>query len=74
MQELCKTNYVRTKMKTKIQVKTDNLEKAEILNRFFVSIFTKENLEIVPNFPNRTVKHFHTVEVNIDIVEKYIYI
>ena len=50
------------------QVKTENLEKAEILNKFFVSVFTKENLENIPNVPARTVKNFGTVEINIDIV------
>ena len=69
-------------MKTKItignlqdsngQVKTDNLEKAEILNKFFVSVFTKESLTNLSDFPVRTDKPLDTIDINTDIVRKYI--
>ena len=39
---------------------TDALEsrkdKAEVLNDFFVSVFTKENLSIIPTLPDRNTE------------------
>ena len=48
------------------------MEKAEILNKFFASLFTKESLTNLPDFLIRTDKHLNTIDINTDIVWKYI--
>lgn len=75
-------NYVRTKTKTKESIgnlvdkdgilKTDNYERADILNEFFVSVFTRENMQNFPNFPVRTDQSFNNITISIEIIEKYI--
>ncbi len=68
---------MRWKSKTKVTINeleddtgtitADSTEKAKILNRFFLSVFTNENVENIPNFDER----YHGVPLqNIHISEE----
>ena len=67
-------NMVRQKTKVKDGISdlvgqngqkiTDDSKKAECLNDFFVSVFTKEDLTNIPDMPDRP---FNTVLSNIEI-------
>ena len=60
-------SYVKSKCKTRDKVcdlmKADGTltnsgkDKAEVLNDFFVSVFTKENLSFIPTLPDRNFEH-----------------
>ncbi|MCU7801386.1 MAG: reverse transcriptase family protein, partial [gamma proteobacterium symbiont of Lucinoma myriamae] len=75
-------NYVRSKSKTKESVgnledaegciRTDNTERAEILNNFFASVFTQEDATDVPEFDSRTDHLLENIEILELTVEKYI--
>ena len=42
---------------------SDNQEMAEILSKFFQSTFTDENLESIPNFPQRTSEYLPEISL-----------
>jgi len=59
------TDYVNSKTKSQVRIAdliqddgtevTDNEEKAELFNKFFSSVFTREDLTHIPNLPPKTV-------------------
>lgn len=45
--------------------------KAELLNSFFCSVFTKENIDEIPNFANRmNGKTLHNIDIDVNKVKK----
>lgn len=76
-------NYVQSKTKTRETIgnlidedgnlHTDNLTKCQILNKFFTSVFTQENLDTMPEFPDRHLNQpLGELIINTQIVENYI--
>lgn len=73
--------YVRSKSKTKVTINelenedgtltTDSVEKARILNKYFVSVFTNENTDSMPDFRSRhNGEPLENIEVNDEAVNK----
>ncbi|MES9905329.1 MAG: reverse transcriptase domain-containing protein [Sedimenticola sp.] len=73
--------YVRTKAKTKVTIDeledetgsltSDSAEKAKILNSFFISVFTNENVENLPNFNDQYHGNpLNSIEINEETVKK----
>lgn len=58
-------SYIRSNFKTKSGIAdleahdgsmlTSDIQKADLLNRFFVSVFTDEDLNSVPDFPDKNI-------------------
>ena len=76
-------NYVQSKTKTRETIgnlidnggnlQTENKSKCEILNKFFCSVFTKENINILPEFEHKLVNiPLGETIINVQLVEKYI--
>lgn len=76
-------NYVQSKTKTRETIgnlidnngnlQTENKSKCEILNKFFGSVFTKENIDILPEFEHKLVNiPLGEIIINAQLVEKYI--
>ena len=52
---------------------SDGLRKTQILNKFFASLFTKENTNEIPIFENRYERTvLRNFEITVDLVEKHI--
>ena len=73
--------YVQSKIKTKDKIEaisdnTGNLQhldsiKVNILNKYFTSVFTKENLETIPNIEEKpTESNLETVQIDSEKVKK----
>ena len=76
-------SYVRPKTKTKSSLgelempsgdlTSDSQEKANILNKFFVSVFENEGNENLPNFQDRPfIEPLHSIEITERKLEKAI--
>ena len=73
--------YVQSKTKVKGSIEglenengdivTDNREKANVLNDYFSSVFTKENLEEIPEIPQRPLPHGTLLHIDINEEEVY---
>lgn len=76
-------SYVRSKLKTnsgiaplfenindKSSIRFDNKEKADILQKQFTSVFTREPDTLLPEFQPRTVTRFPDVEITNDVIKK----
>jgi len=73
--------YANSKMKTRVRITnltdddgnvvTDDKEKADLMNKFFSSVFTKEDLTNMPVFDERTYDHpLFDFPINPDTVKK----
>ena len=49
---------------------TDDLQKAEILNNHFASVFTKEDINNIPDFSNRSENIIDTIEITEENLTK----
>ena len=49
---------------------TTNTEKAEMLNNFFCQVFTKENLQTVPNLTSRCETNLEDIDISVIKVKK----
>ena len=74
-------SYVRSKMKTKTSLSqlkqpcgtltNDNTHKAELLNKYFASVFETEGPGPLPEFPDRNfIETLSTIEVTADNIKK----
>ncbi len=68
--------YVRSKSKTKITINeledengnptSDSQEKARLLNRYFISVFTNEDTSNIPNFEHK----YHGEPLNNIVIDE----